>query len=81
VLYIPQASLFALCPLCNDRVELETASTDEMGKILHEECYVAYLISRTQSLITIERALSVIYSGAPGRLTDGSTLPSLHHLQ
>ena len=28
------------CALCNERVEIETAKTDENGKAVHEECYV-----------------------------------------
>jgi hypothetical protein len=27
------------CAICNDSVELETAKTDEDGKVVHEDCY------------------------------------------
>ena len=29
------------CPLCNQRVSLETSKTDEDGNAVHEDCYVA----------------------------------------
>jgi hypothetical protein len=28
------------CSICNERVELEMAKTDEDGKAVHEDCYV-----------------------------------------
>jgi hypothetical protein len=28
------------CALCNERVEIETAKTDENGEAVHEDCYV-----------------------------------------
>jgi hypothetical protein len=31
---------FPMCSLCNEPVELESAKTDEDGKVVHEECYV-----------------------------------------
>ena len=31
------------CSLCNEPVELETAKTDEDGKVVHEECYVIWI--------------------------------------
>jgi len=31
------------CPVCNERVELETSKTDEMGQAIHEECYLELL--------------------------------------
>jgi hypothetical protein len=33
-------SPFPMCSLCNEPVELETAKTDEAGRVVHEECYV-----------------------------------------
>ena len=32
------------CSICNERVELETAKTDEDGKAVHEDCYVQRMI-------------------------------------
>jgi hypothetical protein len=29
------------CPVCNEAVTLETSKTNEDGKAIHEECYVA----------------------------------------
>jgi hypothetical protein len=31
---------FLNCSICNEAVELETAKIDEVGKPVHEECYV-----------------------------------------
>jgi hypothetical protein len=28
------------CIICNEPVEIETAKTDEDGKLVHEDCYV-----------------------------------------
>ena len=30
-----------LCPICNELVELEKSKTDEHGKAVHEDCYIA----------------------------------------
>ena len=35
------------CSICNEVVELETAKTDESGKPVHEECYVARVALNT----------------------------------
>jgi len=32
-----------LCAICDKPVELETSKTDEQGRAVHEECYVADL--------------------------------------
>jgi hypothetical protein len=37
---MPRSSQFAICSLCNEPIELETAKTDEKGNAVHEECYV-----------------------------------------
>ena len=37
---MPRSSQFAICSLCNEPMELETAKTDEKGNAVHEECYV-----------------------------------------
>jgi hypothetical protein len=31
---------FLVCSICNDAVELETAKIDEVGRPVHEDCYV-----------------------------------------
>jgi len=33
-------SEFPTCPICNEEIELETAKIDEVGRPVHEECYV-----------------------------------------
>jgi hypothetical protein len=35
---------YPVCPLCSEHVELESANTDEMGRGVHEDCYVAHAI-------------------------------------
>jgi hypothetical protein len=36
------------CSLCGNRVRLETSNTDELGKAVHEECYVLTIVQRTE---------------------------------
>ena len=40
---MPGAKTLPTCPVCNERVELETSKTDEHGHAIHEECYVSVL--------------------------------------
>jgi len=40
---MPGSKTLPTCPVCNERVELETCKTDEHGHAIHEECYVAML--------------------------------------
>src|SRR5258708_32898503 len=37
------SKLFPICSICNEPVELETKKTNELGKAVHEECYVLHL--------------------------------------
>jgi hypothetical protein len=53
---------YPVCPLCQEHVELETANSDERGRAVHEECYVTHIISRNKGLMTMEQALSILYS-------------------
>ncbi len=46
--HIPTAN-YPICPLCSEHIELETANTDEKGKAVHEECYVAHIIEQTRT--------------------------------
>jgi hypothetical protein len=46
--HIPTAS-YPICPLCSEHVELESANTDDKGKAVHEECYVAHIIEQTRA--------------------------------
>jgi hypothetical protein len=34
-----------LCFICNESVYLESAATDEQGRIVHDECYFLKIIS------------------------------------
>jgi hypothetical protein len=36
----PKELDFVLCSICNNPVRLETSNTDELGKAVHEKCYV-----------------------------------------
>ena len=40
---MPYSKRLPLCPICNEPVELETSKTNEAGKAVHEDCYVAAL--------------------------------------
>lgn len=40
---MPVSKALPTCPVCNERVELETSKTDEHGQAIHEECYVRKL--------------------------------------
>jgi hypothetical protein len=40
---IPKKPALPACPICNKEVQLETAKTDEVGRALHEECYLLRL--------------------------------------
>jgi hypothetical protein len=55
-------TLYPICSLCNELVELETTNTDENGKAVHEECYVAYVASRFRVMISTGHALSTLCS-------------------
>jgi hypothetical protein len=39
----PLGPKLPICPICNERVELESSKTDEYGKAIHEECYLIKL--------------------------------------
>ena len=41
--HIPKQGTVVVCWLCNKEVPLETATTDENGRVMHEECYVLRL--------------------------------------
>ena len=40
------------CPICNKEVQVETAKTDEVGRALHEECYLLRLNLRRSTTPT-----------------------------
>ena len=40
------------CPICNKEVQLETAKTDEVGRAMHEECYLLRLNLRRSTTPT-----------------------------
>jgi hypothetical protein len=54
-----------LCSICNRRVALENAKTDEHGLAVHEECYVLKLrlkLASSEALREPKNRLSVVYS-------------------
>jgi hypothetical protein len=67
-----------LCSICNRRVSLENAKTDEHGLAVHEECYVLKLRLKRASSETLpepRHRLSLVYSNrkqpeARGRSTE-----------
>ncbi len=43
-----------LCCICGLPMPLETGNTDELGKAVHEECYVRETISRLRTPLVTE---------------------------
>ena len=43
-----------VCCICEIPLPLETSSTDEEGRAVHEECYVGKTISRFRTASTIQ---------------------------
>ena len=41
--HVPTAS-YPICPICSEHIQLEAANTDDKGRAVHEECYVAQII-------------------------------------
>ncbi len=46
-----------MCSLCTEPVALESASTDENGQPVHEDCYIRSLVTSTE-YISPERLAS-----------------------
>jgi hypothetical protein len=40
------------CSICGNPVRLETSNTDELGKAVHEKCYVLTVAQRTEQVST-----------------------------
>jgi hypothetical protein len=49
---IPRRPALPAYPICNKEVQLETAKTDEVGRALHEECYLLRLNLRRSTTPT-----------------------------
>jgi hypothetical protein len=49
---IPKRPALPACLICNKEVQLETAKTDEVGRALHEECYLLRLNLRRSTTPT-----------------------------
>jgi hypothetical protein len=49
---IPRRPGLPACPICNKEVQFETAKTDEVGRALHEECYLLRLNLRRSTMPT-----------------------------
>jgi len=71
--HISKAS-YPICPLCNEHIEIETANTNEKGKAVHEDCYVAHLRAQNQSMISAEHAMSILNSAGHQRDSTAATL-------
>jgi hypothetical protein len=67
--HIPAAS-YPICPLCSEHIELEKANTDDKGRAVHEECYVAHIIEQNRAQIMFSPTCSLF--GHP-RLDKNST--------
>jgi hypothetical protein len=44
---------YLLCSICDNPVRLETSNADELGKAVHEECYVLKVPQRTEHFFTL----------------------------
>jgi hypothetical protein len=42
---------FPTCSICNKPVKLETSKTDELGKAVHEGCYVLKVRNKKPSTV------------------------------
>ncbi len=62
--HIPAAS-YPICPFCSEHIELEKAHTDDKGKAVHEECYVAHIIEQNRFQMGI--LLHVLAIRSPSR--------------
>jgi hypothetical protein len=76
-LRIQSRNVNPLCSICNRRVPLENAKTDEHGLAVHEECYVLKLCLKRASSEAVpepRHRLSLVYSNgnrpASGRTTE-----------
>jgi hypothetical protein len=49
---IPKKPALPACPICNKEVQPETAKTDEVGRTLHEDCYLLRLNLRRSTTPT-----------------------------
>ena len=75
-LRIQRRNVNPLCSICNRRVPLEDAKTDEHGLAIHEQCYVLKLRLKRASIVPEPgHRLSLVYSDrnrseARGRRTE-----------
>jgi hypothetical protein len=51
---------YPICPLCTEHVEIETANTDEKGRAVHEDCYVALILAQSRILASTSLSLLVL---------------------
>ena len=51
---------YPICPLCTEHVEIETANTDEKGRAVHEDCYVAFILAQRRILASTSLSLLVL---------------------
>jgi len=43
---LKQSASEHVCHLCGKVVPLESAKTDDQGRVVHEKCYVLWIVSR-----------------------------------
>ena len=51
---------YPICPLCTEHVEIETANTDEKGRAVHEDCYVAFILAQSRILASTGLSLLIL---------------------
>ncbi len=49
----PREVAYLPCFVCGNPVRLETSNTDELGKAVHEKCYVLKVKQRTEQFSTL----------------------------
>jgi hypothetical protein len=52
----PKGLSYLPCCICNNPVRLEACSTDELGKAVHEKCYVLAVTERTAQFSSLSAA-------------------------
>jgi hypothetical protein len=52
----PKEFSYLPCSICNNPVQLEASNTDELGKAVHEKCYVLAVTERPAQFSSLSAA-------------------------
>jgi len=64
------AESYPICPLCSEHVEIESTNTDDKGRAVHEECYVAHTIELFRLTASDGKNLATQYYDNPSRASE-----------